>query len=386
MKELLDRLPPGLRVSVPVLVSAAAFGVSAYVVTIGVRAVIGAAFESSVDEESANPLVALEGDSSTFIETSRRRFEGRSMYALPPAPVRRPKIVEQPKPVEPPKDPGPPPPPASYTGPMLTSIFGDYVVFSTLSDDDKRIKLGETRAGVTVIEVNAPYSAKLGYQRGEYTVSLWPRINESFLRGGVPSGRLPGLSDGAGAGASADGSKLPAGSTPASRDGSPVAAPGAAPGGAANGVVGSPTTGAAVGAAGGRPASAGSQPGQSEPSRTGAPKNDPGAMPPGDQPGGDQPSGPGPGEELPSAAMAPQQIPPPDESGNEGGTEVTEYVDRSTLPAPISAERAGAMSVPEAQRAMRAIDATNNWNVDDHSRARLNHERELLQARVNRGS
>lgn len=386
MKELLDRLPPGLRVSVPVLVSAAAFGVSAYVVTIGVRAVIGAAFESSVDEESANPLVALEGDSSTFIETSRRRFEGRSMYALPPAPVRRPKIVEQPKPVEPPKDPGPPPPPASYTGPMLTSIFGDYVVFSTLSDDDKRIKLGETRAGVTVIEVNAPYSAKLGYQRGEYTVSLWPRINESFLRGGVPSGRLPGLSDGAGAGASADGSKLPAGSTPASRDGSPVAAPGAAPGGAANGVVGTPTTGAAVGAAGGRPASAGSQPGQSEPSRTGAPKNDPGAMPPGDQPGGDQPSGPGPGEELPSAAMAPQQIPPPDESGDEGGTEVTEYVDRSTLPAPISAERAGAMSVPEAQRAMRAIDATNNWNVDDHSRARLNHERELLQARVNRGS
>jgi hypothetical protein len=386
MKELLDRLPPGLRVSVPVLVSAAAFGVSAYVVTIGVRAVIGAAFESSVDEESANPLVALEGDSSTFIETSRRRFEGRSMYALPPAPVRRPKIVEQPKPVEPPKDPGPPPPPASYTGPMLTSIFGDYVVFSTLSDDDKRIKLGETRAGVTVIEVNAPYSAKLGYQRGEYTVSLWPRINESFLRGGVPSGRLPGLSDGAGAGTSADGSKLPAVSTPASRDGSPGAVPGAAPGGTANGVVGSPTTGAAVGAAGGRPASAGSQPGQSEPSRTGAPKNDPGALPPGDQPGADQPSGPGPGEELPSAAMAPQQIPPPDESGNEGGTEVTEYVDRSTLPAPISAERAGAMSVPEAQRAMRAIDATNNWNVDDHSRARLNHERELLQARVNRGS
>lgn len=385
MKELLDRLPPGLRVSVPVLVSAAAFGVSAYVVTIGVRAVIGAAFESSVDEESANPLVALEGDSSTFIETSRRRFEGRSMYALPPAPVRRPKIVEQPKPVEPPKDPGPPPPPASYTGPMLTSIFGDYVVFSTLSDDDKRIKLGETRAGVTVIEVNAPYSAKLGYQRGEYTVSLWPRINESFLRGGVPSGRLPGLSDGAGAGTSADGSKLPAVSTPASRDGSPGAVPGAAPGGAAS-VVGSPTTGAAVGAAGGRPASAGSQPGQSEPSRTGAPKNDPGALPPGDQPGADQPSGPGPGEELPSAAMAPQQIPPPDESGNEGGTEVTEYVDRSTLPAPISAERAGAMSVPEAQRAMRAIDATNNWNVDDHSRARLNHERELLQARVNRGS
>lgn len=121
MKELLDRLPPGLRVSVPVLVSAAAFGVSAYVVTIGVRAVIGAAFESSVDEESANPLVALEGDSSTFIETSRRRFEGRSMYALPPAPVRRPKIVEQPKPVEPPKDPGPPPPPSrACTGPNRT--------------------------------------------------------------------------------------------------------------------------------------------------------------------------------------------------------------------------------------------------------------------------
>jgi hypothetical protein len=43
------------------------------------------------------------------------------------------------------------------------------------------------------------------------------------------------------------------------------------------------------------------------------------------------------------------------------------------------------MSVPAAQRALRAIEATSGWNVDDHSRARLNHERDLLQARVARG-
>jgi hypothetical protein len=39
-------------------------------------------------------------------------------------------------------------------------VFGDYVMFSTLSDADKRVKLGETKSGIKVLEINAPYSLK----------------------------------------------------------------------------------------------------------------------------------------------------------------------------------------------------------------------------------
>jgi hypothetical protein len=44
------------------------------------------------------------------------------------------------------------------------------------------------------------------------------------------------------------------------------------------------------------------------------------------------------------------------------------------------------MSVAQAREAITAIDATRSWSVDDHSRARLDHERAQLVARVNRGS
>jgi hypothetical protein len=79
--------------------------------------------------------------------------------------------------------------------------------------------------------------------------------------------------------------------------------------------------------------------------------------------------------------MDPQVIPPPSPPSQEG----EEFVDRAQLPQPLTDDRISAMSVPEAERAIRAIAGTDGWNVDDHSRARLDHERNQLQARVNRG-
>jgi hypothetical protein len=105
---------------------------------------------------------------------------------------------------------------------------------------------------------------------------------------------------------------------------------------------------------------------------------------PGDQPGGDVPSGPGPEGEpqvLPSAAMKPQQFPPP------APGEIVpppEYVDRELLPAPLLDAQISAMTIVQARSALLAINATDSLSVDDHSRARLDHERALLRTRLDR--
>lgn len=387
MKELLDRLPPGLRVSKPVVISAVAIGISALVVWQGVASVLSAVTSPSISAEEADPIALLQKDGGDLLETSRARFVGRSMYQLPPAPVRKPKVVEQPRPVAPPPDPGPPPPPATYAGPAPTSVFGDYVMFSTLSDTDKRIKLGETKSGIKVLEINAPYSVKLGYQRGEYTVTLWPRINESFLRGGMPAGTMSGIVEGS------------ATATPGTAGGASSAAGAGSAQGAAN--ANAATSGAATsgvgagrgtnGAGAGAPSASG---GAANPA--GAPATSPTALPParpqgtgpGDEPGADQPSGPGPEGELPSSAMAPQRLPSPnaDEPEGDGGQPGIEYVDRALLPPRLEDAQISAMTLEQARNALAAIDATRSWSVDDQNRARLNHERGQLVARVNRGN
>ena len=55
---------------------------------------------------------------------------------------------------------------------------------------ETKIKIGETVNGITVMAIDAPFSAKLGYLRGEYTVSLWPRLDTKFLTGAVALARM----------------------------------------------------------------------------------------------------------------------------------------------------------------------------------------------------
>ncbi len=376
MRDFIDRLPSGLRVSAPVLISACALGLTGYVVLMSLKSVATAVIATSVDEEGADPLAALASESDAFIETSRRRFEGRSMYALPPAPVRKPRVTEAVKPVETPKDPGPPPAPTTYTGPAPTGLIDDYVMFATLAGDIKRIRLGETVAGITVLEVNAPYNAKLGYQRGEYTVVLWGRIDERLLRGGNPASKVSGIVE-SGSTASISGAGSPSSANGAN---TPAASAGALPGsgaGGPGGLSGAPRSGAGGSGASG---SSGSRAGSGLQPRPNGPNPALPAGGPGAGPDAGPPTVPGPGGELPSPAMEPQEIPPPSQS-----EEGQEFVDRTLLPQTLPDDRITAMSVAEAERALRAIAATDGWNVDDHSRARLDHERSLLQARVNRG-
>lgn len=107
-----------------------------------------------------------------------RRFDGRSAFFMPPAPVRKPpKPV---KPPEPPKPPPPPPPPSApreYTGPKPIGAIGELVFF----DNASQIKVGEERGGVKVLASAAPWSVKLGHAGGEYDVPLWAKGKEDFF-------------------------------------------------------------------------------------------------------------------------------------------------------------------------------------------------------------
>ena len=98
MKSVLNRISTNTRFSKPVLVSAVAVGISAVVIGFGVTTVVQSLLQPSIAPEDADPLKALAADSLKLLETSRKRFEGRSMYTLPPMPPRKTRVVEATKP------------------------------------------------------------------------------------------------------------------------------------------------------------------------------------------------------------------------------------------------------------------------------------------------
>jgi len=357
LKQVLDRLPQQYRVGTPVIVSATAVGLAAVVVAFGIGGILQSTLQPSIEADAADPLKALASDSEKLLEASRKRFDGRSMYSLPPRPAPPVVVTKRPDPVPPPKvDLGPPPVPTTYSGPAPSSVFGDYVFFPTLSDEDKRIKVGETKAGITVLSVSPPYSVRLGYQRGEFDVSLWARLDERILNGKLPASRVSGVigvASSASAGGRSDSAPATGASSPASGNtgtrqpgGRPITPAGESPNAAP---VVQPAPGAVA---------------------------EPGAgSDPADEPG-----------ELPSAAMQPQRLAPPAATGGGDEPPPPDYVDRALLPQPLSEAQISAMSLDDARRAMEAINATDTWVVDDHSRARLDHERELLRVRLNRPS
>lgn len=351
MKMILDRLPPGMRVGTSVLVSAVAVGVSAVVVAVSLGSVASTLTLSSIDESESDPVTALATKSAEEIDRSRKRFDNRSMYTLPVAPPRRTPVVKREEPKPPPVvDLGPPPIPKTYAGPQPTSVVGDFVVFGSLPEEDKRIKVGQTKAGVKVIAIDAPYFVKLGYQGGEFDVALLPKSDPAILSREGNSFRRANLG---GSGAS---TSLSTGSnTPPRSDG------------AAGG------TTSKSGTAGGD--SRGSNGSNGSANANATTKADPVNA---TQSGGFTGAG--------SSAMQPQRFPPPgqqpaDSSGDAG----TEFVDRSLLPRPLFESEINAFSMDQARAALEAINSTESWNVDDHSRARLNHEKALLKARLSRG-
>ncbi|MFM1822345.1 MAG: hypothetical protein RI967_611, partial [Planctomycetota bacterium] len=267
----LTNLFPGGRPTGALVASVAAVGISAYVIAKGVGGIFGAVLAPSVDADRADPLASVSEESATFFETSRKRFEGRSVFSLPQPPVRRPRIPDPPpRPVvEAPKDPPPPPIPATYTGPGVKGVLGDRVFFIDFS-----AVVGETRNGVKVLAIDGPWKVRLGHKGGEYDVDLLKRPDEKFLRAaGPPTGSLASGSEGGGF----SGTARPSGSGSSSAS--------------------SPTS------LGGR-TTAGTRSSASSGAR-------PTVVGPGDEPGADRPSGPGPEGDGLSPAMRPQRLPAP---------------------------------------------------------------------------
>ena len=349
MRMILDRLPPGLRVGTPVLVSAAAVGVSVIVVAISLGSVASTLTLPSIDESESDPVTALATKSGEEIERSRKRFDNRSMYNLPSPPPRRTTVVKREEPKPPPVvDLGPPPIPKTYAGPQPTGLLGEFVVFGSLPEDDKRIRLGQTKAGVKVISIDAPHFVKLGYQGGEFDVALLPKSDPSVLA------REGGAMRRANLGGSGSSASISSGAnTPPRADGAGGNANKAAP------VVQPPANGGA------NPANVNVQ--------TSA-----GAVNP-TQPV--TPAGVAP-IDGPNSALQPQRLPTPPQGSEDSAAE---YVDRELLPRRLSETEINGFTVDQARAALEAINSTDGWNVDNQNRARLNHERALLQARLSRG-
>lgn len=85
-------------------------------------------------------------------------------------------------------------------------------------------------------------------------------------------------------------------------------------------------------------------------------------------------------QRLPRPGAGTPQTPPEPPSPSTAGQD---FVDRALLPPRLSDAQIAAMTVEDARTALEAIDNTNGWNIDGHSRARLDHEREQLLLRIN---
>ena len=88
----------------------------------------------------------------------------------------------------------PPPAPTRYNGPAIIAMVADTVFFA----DGKRLKAGgPAEDGITVISTDAPWSAKLKYNGGEFTVNLFERDPVKLNAGLGGSTVPPGMAGGA---------------------------------------------------------------------------------------------------------------------------------------------------------------------------------------------
>lgn len=134
-------------------------------------AIFASSLTSHSDQDNLSAfLTSHEKDLDTYLD----RFEGRSLFFRPkPYPTSAP----------PPKDTlkkeaikteiGPPP---TYTGPKVIGAFGSEVWFK----DNLKIPIGDEKNRVKVLQINAPWTVKLGHAGGEYVVPIFSdRLTDS---------------------------------------------------------------------------------------------------------------------------------------------------------------------------------------------------------------
>lgn len=141
----------------------------AVAVTVVLTAFAARPLLSLLAEDGATPASAAPAAApATFkddMDLALARFRGRSIFFTPPPPP--PPVVREP--VERP----PSGPPARYGGPALVAMIGDTAWFA----DGRRLVVGEDATGsdLRVIETSPPWYARVAWQGGEYTVTLFDR-------------------------------------------------------------------------------------------------------------------------------------------------------------------------------------------------------------------
>lgn len=172
------RMPRGVRWSPTLGVASAAalllgcFGLWAFLGLAGSLLTFGSGSDPS--EGLADALKRH----TDIAQAATKRFDGRSAFFTPPAPVRKPpKPTKPPEPPKPPPPPPPPPVPREYAGPKPVGAIGGLIYFA----DSSQIRVGEERGGVKVISSSAPWSVKLAHGGGEYDVPFWSKGREDFF-------------------------------------------------------------------------------------------------------------------------------------------------------------------------------------------------------------
>ncbi len=179
------------------IASAGSIVLAVVVVAVQLPTVLAAVFGSGMGKDEPQEVLSkLMDEHDKEMSTYQARFNGRSLFFKPPAPPPRPRPV--PPPAEEDTIPPPPPPPSTvYTGPSVVAILGDEVWFRAprAGESSLRIRVGDQREGITVLAANAPWSVRLGYERGEYDIDLFKRTFPGLLDSPRPTERVPGLRD-----------------------------------------------------------------------------------------------------------------------------------------------------------------------------------------------
>jgi hypothetical protein len=101
---------------------------------------------------------------------------GRSLFYVPSAPGTEQIVEVQPEPED---ENGTPRAPSKYDGPAIQAIVLDEVWFA----DGTKVGKGAKKGDVEVLEVNAPWDAKLRWRGGEFVVPLFQRDRVVFKDG-----------------------------------------------------------------------------------------------------------------------------------------------------------------------------------------------------------
>ncbi len=292
----------------------------------------------------------------------RERFDGRSAFYLPPEPVRN-----IPKP-PPPKVEKPPPPPApviptKYGGKKPIAVIGEIVYFGGLE-----IKVGEETEGIKVLATSAPWSVRLGYQGGEYDVSLWEKANESFFNKKWSASKAL---------------RIESSTTPAQTKDKNTAAVGATSGAPNTGATSSTTRANGSTAKGRVPISPlGSTPSNPQPGRLDDGPSVPAGTPlPSDSPPPTEPPQTAPPSD-PNGVPPRDPLPPsynPSASDNKGWES-----NQMAAPPPFTAEQIGNMPLTEAVATQATLQrAKSNPALDGATSERLANELSQIDQRIN---